>query len=89
MRSYPARRDPNRPPMHPGALLADILPNLGRTKPEIAAALGMSPRRLNGILSERVPLSARAARRLGKLCGNGPGLWLSLQGAHDAHFARG
>jgi hypothetical protein len=31
MTEYPARRDPKRPPMHPGALLReDVLPALGR-----------------------------------------------------------
>jgi len=33
MTEYPARRDPKRPPMHPGALLReDVLPTLGKAR---------------------------------------------------------
>jgi hypothetical protein len=40
MTEYPARRDPKRPPMHPGALLReDVLPVLGRdNKTEIESS---------------------------------------------------
>jgi len=80
MTEYQARRDPKRPPMHPGALLReDILPALGRDKIEIARLLGVTRQTLHNILREKQPVTAAMALRLGKLCGNGPMLWLNLQ----------
>src|ERR1700738_2987020 len=81
MAEYPARRDPKRPPMHPGALLReDVLPALGRNnKTEIAKLLGVTRQTLHSILTEKQPVTAAMALRLGKLCGNGPALWLNLQ----------
>lgn len=81
-------RDPRRPPVHPGALLReDVLPALGRKKGDIAEMLGISRQTLHNILSERVPVSPEMAVRLGKLCGNGPGLWVRMQAAHDLWHA--
>jgi addiction module HigA family antidote len=72
------------PPMHPGELLReDVLPALGRTRAEIARLLGVSRQTLHSIVTERAPVSPEMALRLGKLCGNGPELWLSLQSRHD------
>ena len=77
---------PNRglPPMHPGELLREeILPALGRPKTEIAKLLGVSRQTLYDILDEK----QREALRLGKLCGNGPDLWLNLQKRYDLQRA--
>jgi addiction module HigA family antidote len=72
------------PPMHPGELLReDVVPALGRTRAEIARLLGVSRQTLHAILTERAPVSPEMALRLGKLCGNGPELWLNLQGRFD------
>ena len=80
MIEYPARRDPKRPPMHPGALLReDILPALGKGMTEFAKLLGVTRLTLHSILREEQPVTAAMALRLGKLCGNGPALWLNLQ----------
>jgi addiction module HigA family antidote len=87
MAEYEVIRSPNRCPSHPGALLADILPNTGRTKVEIAQLLGISRQQLYDILNERKPVSANMAVRFGKLLGNGPGIWLRMQAAHDAWHA--
>lgn len=88
MTDHPAKRDPNRCPSHPGALLReDILPAAKRTKTEIAQLLGISRQLLNGILREEKPVSPAVAVRLGKLFGNGPGLWVRMQGAYDTWHA--
>ncbi|KAB1072135.1 helix-turn-helix transcriptional regulator [Methylobacterium planeticum] len=59
MADEPIRRDPGRPPVHPGAILReDVLQGLGITVKAMAL-------------------------RLGRFCGNGPGVWLRMQGAHD------
>jgi len=72
------------PPMHPGELLReDILPALGRPKTEIARLLGISRQSLYDILAERAPVTPSMALRTGKLCGNGPNLWLNLQRRYD------
>lgn len=87
MTDYPAIRDPNRCPSHPGAILADILPSTGKTKVEIAQMAGISRQHLYDILNERKPVSASTAARFGKLFGDGAGVWLRMQSAHDAWHA--
>ena len=72
------------PPMHPGELLReDILPALGRPRAEIAKLLGVSRQTLHAIVTERAPVTLEMALRLGKLCGNGPELWMNLQIRYD------
>ena len=72
------------PPMHPGELLReDIIPALGLPLVEIARLLGVSRQALHAILSERAAVSPLMALKLGKLCGNGPDLWINLQVRHD------
>ena len=76
------------PPMHPGELLRDeILPALGRPKTKIAKLLGVSRQTLYDILEEKQPVTPAMALRLGKLCGNGPDLWLNLQKRYDLQLA--
>jgi addiction module HigA family antidote len=71
-------------PMHPGELLReDVLPALSRPKTEIAKLLGVSRQTLYDIIDEKQPVTPAMALRLGKLCGNGPELWLNLQTAYD------
>ena len=76
------------PPMHPGELLREeILPALNRPKTEIAKLLGVSRQTLYDILDEKQPVTPVMALRLGKLCGNGPDLWLNLQKRYDLQRA--
>jgi antitoxin HigA-1 len=84
------RKLPKRglPPMHPGELLREeILPALNRPKTEIAKLLGVSRQTLYDILEEKQPVTPVMALRLGKLCGNGPDLWLNLQKRYDLQRA--
>jgi addiction module HigA family antidote len=77
------------PPMHPGELLREeILPALDRSKTEIAKLLGVSRQTLYDLIEERQPVTPAMALRLGKLCGNGPDLWLNLQKRYDLHRAQ-
>jgi addiction module HigA family antidote len=72
------------PPVHPGALLReDILPFVAMPKSKIAGALGISRAQLYAILSERAPVTAPMALRLGRFFGNGPELWLNMQSHYD------
>jgi addiction module HigA family antidote len=71
-------------PMHPGELLREeVLPAIGKPKTEIAKLLGISRQTLYDILDEKQPITPAMALRLGKLCGNGPDLWLNLQKRYD------
>lgn len=74
--------------MHPGELLReDVLPALGRPKTEIARLLGISRQQLYDILGEKKPVTVETALRIGKLCGNGPALWINLQQTWDLERA--
>jgi antitoxin HigA-1 len=76
------------PPMHPGQLLREeILPALNRPKTRIARLLGVSRQTLYDLLEENQPVTPIMALRLGKLCGNGPDLWLNLQRRYDLQRA--
>ena len=77
-------RNKKRAPTHPGALLrVVVLPELGITQGEFADRLGVSRRTVSEILHERRPVTPDMAIRLGKLLGNGAGLWLHMQQALD------
>ena len=82
------RRDPNRAPTHPGAILReDVLPAIGETVVAVARKLGVTRQHLHRILAEKAPVTPDMALRLGKFCGNGPALWLRMQQAHDLWHA--
>src|ERR1700730_19321302 len=84
MAEHKARRDHDVCPSHPGAVLDDIMPSLGKPKAEIARLLEISRQHLHEILEARKPVSPNVAARIGKLIGNGPAIWLRLQAAYDA-----
>lgn len=89
MIEYPAVRDPDHAPMHPGELIReDIIPATGKSKTEIAHLLGISRQHLHDILSEKKPVTPAVAVRLGKLFGNGADVWVRLQAAHDTWHAK-
>ena len=88
MADIAAKRNPNRCPTHPGALLReDILPALHMSKVAIANAIGISRQHLYDILGEKKPVSPEVAVRLGKAFGDGPEAWLRMQAAYDAWHA--
>jgi addiction module HigA family antidote len=83
----PIKRD--LPAVHPGEILReDIIPALGKPKSELAGLLGISRQTLYDIINEKQPVTAAMAVRLGKLCGNGPNLWLNLQKRYDLERAQ-
>jgi addiction module HigA family antidote len=88
MPEIPAVRNPKMPPTHPGSILReDVLPALELTVSEAARQLRVSRQMLHAILSERSAVSPEMAVRLGRFCGNGPGLWLRMQVEHDLWHA--
>ena len=77
-------RNPKRKPTHPGAILReDVLPALRMTRTEFAERLGVSRLTVSEIVNEKRPVSVDMAIRLGKLLGNGAGLWLRMQQTLD------
>lgn len=77
------RRTPRRP-THPGEIVRDIvLPELKLSVSEAARQLGVTRQTLHSILSGRSGVTAEMALRLGRFCGNGPGLWMRMQQAFD------
>ncbi len=84
MAEHAAKRDPKRCSTHPGELpREDVIPATGKTKTEIASLLGISRQHLYDILEEKKPVSPSVAVRLGKLFGDGAGVWVRMQGAFD------
>jgi addiction module HigA family antidote len=78
------------PPVHPGEILReDVLPALGLSVLQAAAKLGVTRQTLHRIIARNDPrpVTPEMAVRLGKFCGNGPRLWLSLQSAYDLWHA--
>src|SRR5262249_37833512 len=84
MAEYAVKRPVKRPPIHPGELVReDVLPALGLSVSEAARRLGSSVQQLHRVLACIHTINTEMARRLGKLAGNGPGLWLRMQQAYD------
>lgn len=73
-----------RRPTHPGELFADVvLPELKLSVTEAARQLGVSRQTLHAVMAGRSAVTAEMALRLGRFCGNGPGLWLRMQQSFD------
>ncbi len=87
LREIDAKRDPKRCPTHPGELLSEVIPAAGKSKTEIAGLLGISRQHLYDIMAQRKPVSPAVAVRLGKLFGDGAGVWVRMQGAYDTWHA--
>lgn len=85
-----AAERPDRAPTHPGSVLREtVLPALRMSVAEAAGHLGVTRQTLHRVISERNSVTPEMAVRLGKFCGNGPGLWLRMQQAYDLwHAAR-
>ena len=78
----------HREPTHPGEILReDVLPELGISVSEAARRLGISRQQLHRVLAGTHPITTEMALRIGKFAGNGPGLWLRMQQAHDLWHA--
>jgi addiction module HigA family antidote len=88
MEEYAVQRPLRRPPIHPGEVVReDVLPALGLSVSEAARRLGVSRQQLHRILACTHPITTEMALRIGKLAGNGPGLWLRMQQAYDLWHA--
>jgi antitoxin HigA-1 len=87
-KEYRVRRPVQSRPVHPGEILReDVLPSLRLSVTEAARQLGVARQTLHRILAAKAAVTPEMAVRLGKFCGNGPGLWLRLQQTYDLWHA--
>jgi addiction module HigA family antidote len=69
-------------------MLAEIvIPATGKSKAEIARLLGISRQTLYDILNRKQPVTPAVAVRLGKLFGDGAGIWIRMQATYDTWHA--
>ncbi len=88
-RKVSAKRDPDRCPSHPGAVLREIvLPEVRATKSAVAAALKMSRNQLHLILSEKQSVTPETAVKLEAAFGGSARIWLNMQAAFDLWHAQ-
>lgn len=77
-------RRPQREPTHPGAILReDVIPEMNISVSEFARRIGISRETLHKILAETDSITPNTALRIGKLVGNGPEIWLTMQQRYD------
>ena len=78
----------SRAPTHPGEILReDVLPSLGISKAEFARNIRVSRQMLYDILNCKRAITPSMALRLGKVLGNGPGIWAGMQQKYDLFHA--
>ena len=76
-------------PSHPGLIIRDdVLPELQLSVNEAAEQLGVSRVTLSRVINGRSAITAEMALRVGKWVGNGPEIWLRMQGQYDLCQAR-
>jgi addiction module HigA family antidote len=89
MTEHAAKPNPARAPTHPGAILReDVLPALRLNVAETARRLHVSRQTLHDLLAERKGFTPEMALRVGKLAGNGAGIWLRMQQDYDLWHAQ-
>jgi len=87
-KEYKVTKRPNRSPTHPGEVLReDVLPALDLSVSEAARQLRVTRQTLHRIIAGQTSITPQMAMRLGKFCGNGPGLWLRMQQSYDLWHA--
>lgn len=77
------RRQPKRPPTHPGVVVGMELEEAGLTITEAARRLAVSRRSLSELVNERRSVSPEMALKLGRFFGNGTELWMNMQTRFD------
>ena len=76
-------------PSHPGLIIReDVLPSLQICVNEAAQQLGVSRVTFSRVINGRAAITAEMALRVGKWVGNGPEIWLRMQGQYDLWQAK-
>jgi antitoxin HigA-1 len=76
-----------RPAIHPGAILADELEEIGITPTELSRQLGVPPNRISQIIAGKRAITGDTALRLGHWFRNSAQFWLNLQSSYDLRMA--
>lgn len=74
-------------PVHPGALLTEILAALPQGKSDITRLLRISRPALDNVLNRKSSISPAMALRLAKLLNQSPEFWLNMQMQYDLKVA--
>lgn len=69
----------NRPPMHPGKLLAKTLADEEMSQTELAKRLDVSYVTINTLVHEKRGMTAELAVKLAKVFDTTPQMWMNLQ----------
>jgi addiction module HigA family antidote len=75
------------PPIHPGAILADQLAEIGVSPAALSRALDVPQNRIAGIVSGEGAIAADTALRLAAYFGTSDRFWINLQTAYDLAIA--
>ncbi len=81
----PVRR--RLPPIHPGAILAEDLRDLGVSLNRLARALRVPMNRISAIVNGKRSITADTALRLARYFGTSAQYWMNLQAAYDLRMA--
>jgi addiction module HigA family antidote len=85
----PVRRPLKRPPIHPGALMREILEDhVKSTVAEAARRMKVSRPALYAVLNGSAAVTADMALRFARLTGGAPELYLNMQIGHDLEAAQ-
>ena len=88
-REYPVRRPLQRPPVHPGALMREILEeHVKLTIAEAARRMGLSRQAVHAVLNGTATVTAEMALRFARLTGGAPEVYLDMQVGHDLKVAQ-
>lgn len=78
-----------RRPTHPGEFLREVvMPELGISRAEFAASLGVSRRIINELMQARRPVTVDMAHRLARALKTSLEVWLKMQQAVDVWDAQ-
>ncbi len=70
-------------PVHPGALVAANLDEIGLRVAEAAKAIGVTRQQLYNVINGKSAVTPEMAVRLEKAFGGSADMWLRMQAAHD------
>jgi addiction module HigA family antidote len=88
-RKYPVRRLLERPPVHPGALMREILEtHVKLTIAEAARRMGISRQALHAVLNGAATVTAEMALRFARLTGGEAELFVNMQAGDDLELAQ-
>jgi len=77
-----------RTPIHPGAILADELEEIGISAAELARLIEVPANRVSQIIAGKRAITADTALRLGRYFGTTAEFWMNLQKIYELDLAR-